>query len=72
MSKKEYFDAFIDAQLGLKCYPNSKELMVKQLEAMLTQFDLYYDEIIVFYQDYIKKYGADPEMQKKNGPAFIT
>lgn len=65
MSKKEYFDAFIDAQLGLKCYPNSKELMVKQLEAMLTQFDLYYDEIIVFYQDYIKKYGADPEMQKK-------
>jgi len=65
MSKKEYFDAFIDAQLGLKCYPDSKILMAKQLEAMLTQFDLYYDEIIVFYQDYIKKHGADTEMQQK-------
>jgi tetratricopeptide (TPR) repeat protein len=65
MGKKEYFDAFIDAQLRLKCYPDSKILMVKQLEAMLTQFDLYYDEVIVFYQDYIKKHGADPEMQQK-------
>ncbi len=65
MGKKEYFDAFIDAQLGLKCYPDSKSLMVKQLEAMLTQFDLYYDETIVFYQNYIKKHGADPEMQLK-------
>jgi len=64
MGKKEYFDAFIDAQLGLKCYPDSKLLMGKHLEAMLTQFDLYYDEVIVFYQDYIKKHGADPEMQQ--------
>ncbi len=65
MGKKEYFDAFIDAQLGLKCYPDSKAIMIKQLEAMLTQFDLYYDEVIVFYQDYIKKYGVDIEMQQK-------
>ncbi|KAF0236996.1 MAG: hypothetical protein FD183_1598 [Chitinophagaceae bacterium] len=64
-NKQDYFDAFIDAQLGLKCHPESKALMAKQLEAMLTQFDPYYDEIIVFYQDFVKKHGIDPVMQQK-------
>jgi tetratricopeptide (TPR) repeat protein len=72
MDKKEYFDAFIDAQLGLKCYPESKALMNKQLEAMLTQFELYYDEIIVFYQDYVKKHGADQVMQQKMDRLLAT
>ncbi len=72
MDKKEYFDAFIDAQLGLKCYPDSKTLMSKQLEAMLTQFELYYDEIIVFYQNYIKKHGPDEVMQQKMDRLLAT
>ncbi|WP_163362335.1 hypothetical protein, partial [Klebsiella aerogenes] len=57
MAKGNYFDAFIEAQLGLKCYPGDKALMIKQLEAMLTQIDLYYDETIVFYQEFVKKHG---------------
>ncbi len=72
MDKKEYFDAFIDAQLGLKCYPDSKALMSKQLEAMLTQFEIYYDEIIVFYQNYIKKHGSDEVMQQKMDRLLAT
>ncbi len=72
MDKKEFFDAFIDAQLGLKCYPDSKALMNKQLEAMLTQFELYYDEIIVFYQNYIKKHGKDEVMQQKMDRLLAT
>ncbi|WP_163364677.1 hypothetical protein, partial [Escherichia coli] len=54
---------FIEAQLGLKCYPGDKALMIKQLEAMLTQIDLYYDETIVFYQEFVKKHGADEVVQ---------
>lgn len=63
MAKGNYFDAFIEAQLGLKCYPGDKALMIKQLEAMLTQIDLYYDETIVFYQEFVKKHGADEVVQ---------
>ncbi|MGS0014480.1 hypothetical protein ACUOIJ_24745, partial [Escherichia coli] len=40
-----------------------KALMIKQLEAMLTQIDLYYDETIVFYQEFVKKHGADEVVQ---------
>lgn len=64
-NKHQYFDAFIDAQLGLKCYPESKDLMAKQLDAMFTQFDPYYDEIIVLYHDFVKKHGIDSLLQVK-------
>jgi len=63
MAKGDYFDAFIEAQLGLKCYPGDRALMIKQLEAMLTQIDIYYDETIVFYQEFLKKHGADEVVQ---------
>lgn len=68
--KGDHFDAFIEAQNGLKCYPNNKELMVVQLYAMLTQLPAYYDETIVFYQDFVKLHGIDAEIQQKMDSAI--
>lgn len=62
--KRRYFNVFILAQNGLKCYPDSKEIMVMQLKAMLTQINAYYDETIVFYQNFVKKHGVDADVQK--------
>ncbi len=70
--KADYFDAFIEAQNGLKCYPNNKDLMVVQLHAMLTQIPAYYDETIVFYQDLVKQHGVDTEQQQKMDSAIAS
>lgn len=70
--KGDYFDAFIAAQNGLKCYPENKALMVLQLDAMLTQIDNYYDETIVFYQDFVKQHGVDEAVQQRMDKAIAS